>query len=151
MQTFHTVQDVMTTDVVTVGRHTAFKDIAGLFDQHRISAVPVVDAQRHVLGVVSEADLLARQTEPGHRMPITPNQRRRHTKAAGCRAHELMTAPAVTVGADADVVTAARLLQRHGVKRLPVLDAAGVLVGIVSRRDLLRVFLRTDHDIAART
>jgi CBS domain-containing protein len=76
--------------------------------------------------------------------------RRRRTaraKAAGDTAAELMTAPAVTVGPEASVAEAAKLLERHGIKRLPVVDEAGRLVGIASRADLLKVFLRSDEDI----
>lgn len=138
----------MTTDVVTVNRDTPFKDIAALLDRHAISAVLVVDEQRHVLGVVSEADLLARHDEPPNWLRWTPARRAAHRKATGRRAHTLMSTPTLTVGPDADLGTAARLLRRAGVRRLPVVDDQDVLVGLVSRRDLLGVFLRPDQDIA---
>ena len=146
------VQDLMTTQVVTVGPTTPFKEIVALLAEHRVSAVPVVDDDRRVLGIVSEADLILKEEYPegpprgrlfqGHR------QREERAKAAGDTASELMTAPAVTVGPDASVAQAARLLHRHGIKRLPVVDPAGPLLGIVSRADLLKVFLRSDADIA---
>jgi CBS-domain-containing membrane protein len=77
-------------------------------------------------------------------------RRRRKTraKAAGGTAAELMTSPAVTIGPDGGVAQATRVLHHHGIKRLPVVDPAGPLLGIVSRADLLKVFLRSDADIA---
>lgn len=146
------VRDVMTGDVVTVNEHTPFKEIAQLLADHRVSALPVLDAGGRVVGIVSEADLLLKEEYPAG--PPTgwlfEGRRRRATraKATGGTAVELMTAPAVTVGPDATVAEAARLLHRHGVKRLPVVDPAGPLLGIVSRADLLKVFLRSDDEIA---
>ena len=98
--------------------------------------------------MVSQADLLPTQEaqEPSRsRWPW----RRPAPRARGTTAGELMTSPAITVGPDATVVDAAKLLDRHGIKRLPVVDRNGRLVGIVSRRDLLTVFLREDEDLAA--
>lgn len=144
----HAVADVMTRDVVTVHRHTAFKDIVILLARHHISAVVVVDHARHVLGVVSEADLLTKESEQGSHATLVPRHRQARTKSTANRAFQLMTSPAVTITADQDITTAARALQRGGIKRLPVVDEHGALVGIVSRGDLLSVFLRTDNDIA---
>ena len=111
-----------------------------------------MDQDGRVAGIVSEADLLLKEEFPegpasgrrfqGHR------QRVERAKAAGDTAAELMTTPAVTVGPDATVTEAARLLHRHGIKRVPVVDPAGPLLGIVSRADLLKVFLRSDAEIA---
>lgn len=147
-----TVGDVMTAQVVTVAPHTAFKDIAILFAQHHISAVPVIDEQRHVLGIVSETDLLSKESElaepGGHwQLPGTRLHRLR-AKAGMTRAQDLMSTPARTVGPDETIPSAARLLQQHGINRMPVVDADGVLIGIVSRHDLLSLFVRSDHDIA---
>ncbi|SDI14459.1 BON domain-containing protein [Actinokineospora alba] len=143
------IQNVMTTDVATVTADTPFKEIVSLLDSRHISAVPVVDPAGKVLGVVSHADLLARQ------ITQDPDERRSlltwlmpHDHAEGDTAGELMTAPAHTITADDTVIHAAKELRRHGVKRLPVVDEAGVLVGIVSRVDLLSVFLRDDDEIA---
>ena len=147
------VREVMTQDVVTVDEHAPFKDVATLIAERRVSAVPVLDREGRVLGIVSEADLLLKEEFPegsaSRRLFQGRRQRIDRAKAAGDTAAELMTAPAVTVGPDASVAEAARLLDRHGIKRLPVVDPAGPLLGIVSRADLLKVFLRPDADIAA--
>jgi CBS-domain-containing membrane protein len=145
------VRDVMTREVVTVDEHASFKEIATLIAERRVSALPVLDGKGHVVGIVSEADLLLKEEfaeEPTkNRLFQSRRQRQTRAKAAGDTAAELMTSPAVTVGPEASVAGAARLLHRHRVKRLPVIDPAGPLLGIVSRADLLKVFLRSDADI----
>jgi CBS-domain-containing membrane protein len=146
------VRDVMTPEVVTVGEQTSFKEIAAMMAERRVSALPVLDDEGRVAGIVSEADLLLKEEFPegpasGHLFQGR-RQRIKRAKAAGATAAELMTAPAVTVGPDATVTEAARLLHRHGIKRMPVVDPAGPLLGIVSRADLLKVFLRSDAEIA---
>jgi CBS domain-containing protein len=119
--------------------------------RHRVSALPVVDDQGRVLGVVSEADLLLKEEcpDPDADLALVWTRRRRaeHDKAAAAVARDLMTVAVVSVGPHAGVAEAARLLHRHGVKRLPVVDREGRLLGIVSRADLLKVFARPDHDI----
>jgi CBS domain-containing protein len=146
------VGDVMTRDVVSVATTAGYKEIADLMVRHGVSAVPVVDAQRRVLGVVSEADLLAK-LEYADRVPRHPLAARRvrvdRQKAAGDTAGELMTAPAVTVGPTQTVTRVARLMDAARVKRLPVVDGDGRLVGIVSRRDLVRMYTRSDREIQA--
>ncbi|WP_316772599.1 CBS domain-containing protein [Streptomyces sasae] len=146
----YAVSDVMTRTVVAVRRGAAFKDIVKTMRGWRVSAVPVLDDQGRVMGVVSEADLLHKE-EVRDGAPEGPARPRRPddlTRAAATTAGELMTAPAVTVRADATLPQAARRMARHGVKRLPVVDADGVLTGVVSRVDLLKVYLRDDEDIA---
>jgi len=145
------VQDVMTTSVVTIDRITPYKEIAQLLAQHRISGVPVLTLGRHVAGIVSEADLLAVEDEH-----VRHAHRTGHVHLPGHRpahgdltAAELMTSPAVTIHPDAPIPSAARLMVAHHVRRLPVVDPDGRLIGIVTRRDLLSVFLRPDEDIAA--
>ena len=148
----HRVRDVMTTSVITVDRITTYKEIAGLLAKHHISSVPVLILGRHVAGVVSEADLLsledkrerdARQhAEGGLHLHLT---RQKHW---GLTAEELMTSPAITIHPDASLPAAARLMNSHHLKRLPVVSPDGTLAGIVSRCDLLTVFLRPDEDIA---
>ncbi|MER6175184.1 CBS domain-containing protein [Streptosporangium sp. NPDC001681] len=156
------VNEVMTRAVASVNGSTPFKDVAEVLIAHGVSAVPVVDAENHVLGVVSEADLLAKEEfkeqyyREGYRPPLRARLRYRLSregrsakeKAQGDTAAELMTAPAVTIAPNAPVVSAMRLMDERGVKRLPVVDREGRLEGIVSRQDLLKVFLRTDDEIA---
>jgi CBS domain-containing protein len=137
-----------------VHRNTAFTDIAALFAVHRISTVPVLDDNRRVLGVVSETDLFSKGKDRAHdrngvHSPALVHRRRLRGRGGAARAHELMSAPAITVDADAAVATAAQRLERDDVKHLPVVDHDGRLLGIVGRSDLLRVYLRPDRDIAA--
>ena len=145
------VDSVMTADVLTVRPRTGFKHIATLLSTHDISAVPVIDGEHRVLGVVSEADLVAKYESPSMDQPPLWSAARRDAwlKATATTAEDLMTSPAITVGVDADIAKAARLMTDHRVKRLPVVDADDRLVGIVSRHDLVRVFVRPDNEIAA--
>jgi CBS domain-containing protein len=144
------VGDVMTREVVSVAADMGYKQIADLMVRHAVSAVPVVDAERHVLGVVSEADLLAK-LEYADRVPrhvlTTRRMRNGRTKAAGDTAGDLMTAPPVTIRATETVTGAARLMEAARIKRIPVVDEDGRLVGIVSRRDLVRLYTRPDHEV----
>jgi CBS domain-containing protein len=144
------VSDVMTRDVATVRGGTGYKEIADLLVSRSVSAVPVVDEDRQVLGVVSEADLLAK-LEYADRMPRHPLAVRRvgagRRRATGETAAELMSAPAVVIGTGATVARAARLMDAARVKRLPVVDEQGRLVGVVSRRDLVRLYSQTDEQI----
>ena len=145
------VSDVMTTSVVTVDRITPYQEIDRLLTERRISGVPVLMMGRQVAGVVSEADLLAAEDESARqaRMASTTGRRWRLRKQphVSLTAGTLMTEPAITIGPDATIPAAARLMNTHHVRRLPVIDADGKLIGIVSRRDLLSVFLRPDADI----
>jgi CBS domain-containing protein len=145
------VSDVMTTSVITVDRITPYKEIARLLAEHRISGVPVLKMGREVAGVVTEADLVAAQADAMRRLRAAarPNWLRGRQRHPAVTAGELMTSPAVTIGPLATVPAAARLMSDHHVRRLPVVDQHGRLIGIVSRRDLLSVFLRPDEDIAA--
>jgi CBS domain-containing protein len=145
------VSDVMTTSVVTVDRYTSYQEIDRLLTERRISGVPVLKMGRQVAGVVSEADLLAAEDETARqaRMAGTLGRRWRLRKQphVNLTAGTLMTSPAITIGPDATIPAAARLMNTHHVRRLPVVDEKGGLVGVVSRRDLLSVFLRPDEDI----
>jgi CBS domain-containing protein len=147
MPVHRTVSDQMTHTVVRAGTDTPFKEIVRLLADNDVTALPVVDDQDRPLGVVSEADLLrkeADQPEPAGLPGLldVPPRAAAHT---GTTAGGLMSAPAVVAQPEWSVVQAARTMDRAGVKRLPVVDDAGRLVGIVSRSDLLRVFLRRDH------
>ncbi|MGW6982809.1 CBS domain-containing protein [Streptomyces sp. NPDC054932] len=125
------VADLMTPTAVSVQRGTPFKEIARLLKEFDISAVPVVDEAERPVGVVSEADLL----------------RKRSSGSGTNTAADLMTSPAITARTEWSVVRAARVMRGRQVKRLPVVDAAGRLIGILSRGDLLQLFLRRDHAI----
>uniref|UniRef100_A0AAU2UXX8 CBS domain-containing protein n=1 Tax=Streptomyces sp. NBC_00003 TaxID=2903608 RepID=A0AAU2UXX8_9ACTN len=146
----HTVSDVMTHTVVSVGREAAFKEIVELMRQWRVSSLPVVEGEGRVIGVVSEADLLPKEEFRDSDPSLLPMRRVSDVAKAGAlTAGELMTAPAVTVHADATLAQAARTMTLRKVKRLPVVDRLGVLEGVVSRSDLLKVFLRSDAELAA--
>ena len=145
------VSDVMTTSVLTVDRITPYQDIDRLLTEHGISGVPVLMMGRQVAGVVSEADLLAAEDESARRVrmarAVGRRWRLRKQPHVSLTAGSLMKAPAITIGPDATIPAAARLMNTHHVRRLPVIDSGGQLVGIVTRRDLLSVFLRPDSDI----
>ncbi|NBM17615.1 CBS domain-containing protein [Streptomyces sp. GC420] len=145
-----TVGELMTTAVVRVRRDTGFKDVAIHLAEHGITAVPVVDDQDRPVGVVSEADLLRKQEsrrDPGGHRTAAYLEPADRAKARALTAGELMTGPAVTARPQWSVVEAARAMAHDRVKRLPVVDDTGRLVGIVSRGDLMRVFLRRDPAI----
>ena len=143
------VRDIMTTSVVTVDRITPYKEIVRLLVEHKISGMPVLSMGRKVTGVVSEGDLLAaRDGSPSARSGWRHWTFGREVHR-GRTADVLMTSPAVTIHPDATIAAAARLMNSHHIRRLPVVDADGKLAGIVSRRDLLSIFLRPDADIAA--
>ncbi|WP_320779565.1 CBS domain-containing protein [Streptomyces sp. CRN 30] len=144
------VSDVMTHTVVAVGTDAPFKDIVALLQQWKVSALPVLEGEGRVIGVVSEADLLPKE-EFRDSDPDRFVQRRRLrdlAKAGGMTAADVMTSPAVTVHAGTLLAEAARVMAQRGVKRLPVVDSQGLLEGVVSRGDLLKVFLRPDEEIA---
>jgi CBS domain-containing protein len=145
------VADVMTGDVATVGPATPVKEIVRELAQRRVSALPVVDLEGRVLGVVSEADLLLKEgrgalADPPRRFEAA-SRRAQRVKAGATVAADLMTAPALTIAPDAPVADAAREMRERGVKRLVVVDEHDRLAGIISRGDVIRVFLRPDGDI----
>ncbi|MGW2702737.1 CBS domain-containing protein [Streptomyces sp. NPDC001340] len=144
------VNDVMTHRVVALRTGAAYKDIVKVMCEWRVRALPVLDDAEHVVGVVSEADLLPKEeysdgdvVRYGQTWDLDEVR-----KADAVTAGELMNAPAVTVAPDAGLAQAARIVARNRVKRLPVVGRDGTLKGIVSRSDLLKVFLRDDKDIA---
>ena len=143
------VKDVMSTHVIAVRANASFKEMATRLREHRVSAFPVLDEDNKVIGVVSEADLLTKEAleyaVPGGVSGILHH--REQAKASGVTAADLMTKPAVTIGPYEPVTHAARLMYARKVKRLPVVDDTGKLVGIVSRADVLSVYSRPDVDI----
>jgi CBS domain-containing protein len=143
------VRDVMTTSVVAVHEDAGFKEMVTTMRNRQISALPVIDAGGQVIGVVSEADLLLKETVPALPQGLTRLawRLRQRSKADGVTAAEVMTRPAVTVSEDAFVAEAARLMQSRLIKRLPVIGGDGRLRGIVSRADLLSIYERPDTEI----
>lgn len=145
-----TVQDVMTRGVVSAYRGALFKDIVRVMVKRGVTAVPVVDEGHRVAGIVSESDLFAKEEHKGagrRRRLRRHRDRLSQAKADAMTAEGLMTTPAITIRPEATIAQAARLLAQHRIKRLPVVDDEGRLLGIVSRRDLLQVFVRTDEEI----
>jgi CBS domain-containing protein len=130
-----TVADVMTEDPITIGPVTSFKACTNLMRIHEVSALPVVDRESKILGIVSEADLLAKEARP------------LRGKAKATRASELMTTDPITTSASSPLAAAASLMFQHHVKVLPVIDPQRHVVGVVSRAQILKVFLRSDESI----
>ena len=144
------VRDVMTTPVVTVTEATSYRDVVDRLMDSGASGVPVVDGDM-VVGVITEADLLCRMeygpAAPQRRLIERKRQRVGRGKADGVIAADMMTTPAITTGPTVTLAAAARVMDAERIKRLPVVDTNGHLVGIVSRRDLLRVYLRDDDAV----
>jgi CBS domain-containing protein len=146
-----TVRDVMTTRVLAVTATTDFRQIAEIFRQYRVSACPVINDAGQVLGVVSEADLLHKAADTDFPVGLIRLQWKlsEQSKATAVTAGELMTSPAVTITAAAPVTVAAKAMQDRRLKRLPVVDDSGKLIGIVSRVDVLSIYERADSAIRA--
>lgn len=146
-----TVGDVMTTDVVSVTEDTPYRKIVDILAERRVSAVPVIDGFDRVVGVVSEADLLYKieYADDDHEQRIFqwPSRRAARAKAHGETAKNLMSTPVVTVPPSTSVTVAAKLMDHEHVKRIPVVNDIGRLVGIVARSDLLKTYLRPDPAI----
>jgi CBS domain-containing protein len=144
-----TVRDVMTTRVIAVREDADYKDIVCALRRYQVSACPVVDHDGRVIGVVSEADLLYKATDPEMPIGLIRLEWRLHeqTKATAVTAGQLMTAPPIVIDPSAPVRVAAKVMQDRQIKRLPVTGPDGRLVGIVTRSDVLSVFERPDSDI----
>jgi CBS domain-containing protein len=146
------VKDLMTTNVLAVRSSTKLKDAAVLLAEHRISGLPVVDPDGHVLGVFSEGDILYKETgardKPGffERLLAVPPVGL-DLKLAARTVGEAMSAPALTIGPRRPVTEAATVMIEEGVNRLPVIDDEERLIGIITRADLVRAFVRSDAEI----
>jgi CBS domain-containing protein len=144
-----TVREAMTKTVVTAPEEAPFKELVRVMREYRVSAVPIVNHEGSIVGVVSEADLLLKEAPD----VITPHvfqgkvHREERRKAEAKIARDLMTHPAITIRPDAPVTEAAKLMHERHVKRLPVLDESGAIIGVVSRVDLLADYLRDDAEI----
>ena len=150
------VRDVMTRKVIVVTEGTSFGDMVDLMVRHQISAIPVVDEDGGLLGMVSEADLISKQAYGGRRRPVSdgfgglPRRDAREViRSRGRTARGVMSAPVETSLPDEPLRAVARRMVQNRLKHLPVVDQAGRLVGIVSRCDLLLAFDRRDDEIAA--
>lgn len=146
-----TVSDVMTSQVHVARPLTPFKRLVQLIEENKISAVPIVDEQGVPIGIVSESDLLLKERR--HEFEAEPNRlhplrrREQRAKADGVVASEIMTTPPITIRSDTTLPQAARLMQERNIRRLVVVDERGRIAGVVSRSDLLQVFLRTDEEL----
>ena len=145
------VSDVMTTPVVAAREATPFKELARVMTERRISALPVLNTEDRVVGMVSEADLLPKEVhrddQQGRRVLRFSHEHDSVIKAEGDTAGQVMTMSVATIHPEATVVEAAREMARRHVKRLPVVNRDARLVGIVARADLLKTFLRADEEI----
>ena len=146
-----TVSDVMTRQVHVASALTPFKLLVRLIEENRISAIPIVDEQGVPIGLVSESDLLLkeRQQELDSKRNLVHPLKRRHdrAKADAVVASELMSSPPITIASEASLSQAARLMHERNVRRLVVVDERGTIAGVVSRSDLLQVFLRSDEEL----
>jgi CBS-domain-containing membrane protein len=146
-----TVGDVMTSAVVMVQDSASFKEIVRRMEASGVSALPVVDAEGRLVGIVSEADLLLKEEHALKPMRWRPFERKgrriQRTKSDGLVAAQVMTSPVTTIAPGASLGQAARLMHQKRVKRLPVVDEEDKVIGIVSRADLLMVFMRPDDEI----
>jgi len=140
------VREIMTKNVVTVKRESTIDEVSVLFSENKISGLPVVDEYNRVIGVVSEADILAMAgMEKGHTFKDIlrhllgePLPKRKH----GDRVGEVMSSPAITTRAEADVREVAEILENRRIKRLPVVDQENRLLGIISRGDIVKAMSR---------
>jgi CBS domain-containing protein len=139
-----TVADVMTRKVVAVRDGAEFKEIVAAMRNAHVSALPVLDSENHVIGVVSEGDLLVKEAAVAGQHKATRRHPAGADKATEVLAIGLMTQPAVTIGRDATVSEAAGVMSSKRVRRLPVVDGWGRLIGIVSQLDVLSVYSRED-------
>jgi CBS domain-containing protein len=138
------VRDVMTAPAVTVRPDAALKDVAVVLDEHRVTALPVVDDHQRLVGVISEADVVR------DAVPADPWDEPVHASHLGpylTRVGDVMSYHPVTVSPDTELAVAADLLVSTVVKSLPVVEG-GVVVGVISRRDIIAVLAHRDDRIA---
>ena len=145
------VEQIMTRDVLTIGPEAEVREVARIFVEHGISGLPVCGARREVLGVVSEGDILFKEQGPAERerplwSRLGGKSATETRKALAIKVLDAMTSPAITVSPYCSVAEAARLMSEHGVNRLPVIKGDD-LVGIVTRTDLVKAFIRSDEEI----
>lgn len=138
------VTEIMSRSVITVTPATPIKEAARLLVEHGVSALPVLDVRGELVGIVSEADLIKVEARPDPRSQATPMAPSAGT--APRRVSDVMTREVISVRAATEVSQAVRMMLDAGIKRVPVLDGRRV-IGVVSRRDLMRVIARNDHSV----
>jgi len=149
MQFDITVEDLMTKDVVTVQKEASLEEAARRLTGLRISGMPVVDDKDIVIGVVGELDLIT--AVGGEKGSLVKNMFRRMlgepvtSRKEGSTVGEVMSTPPITIRPQADIREAAHLLERHRIKRLPVVDEFGRLIGVISRADIVRGMSKSMH------
>jgi CBS-domain-containing membrane protein len=149
------VRDVMTTPAITVSPETPFPALVDRLLSHGVSGVPVIDTSGVIVGIVTEGDLVPKEAYGGHKRRliqvlgdlVAGGETRWAAKAKGRTAANVMTRDVTTVGPDVELRVAARRLIEAGVKRMPVVDETGHVLGVVSRRDMLQVLHRSDDEI----
>lgn len=139
------VSQIMSRPVITVTPDTPIKEAAKQLAEHHISAMPVVDSNDELVGIVSEADLLPLSMRPDPRSQATPQAASAGSEPATVA--EIMTRRVVVLPDDSEVSQAARIMIESDVKRVPIVKGRHV-VGIVSRSDLIKVIARRDEDLA---
>lgn len=149
MQFDITVADLMTKDVVTVKKESSLEEAARRLTGLRISGMPVVDDKDIVIGVVGELDLIS--AAGGERGSAVKNVFRRMlgepvpSRKQGDHVGDVMSAPPITIRPEADIREAAHILESHRIKRLPVVDEFGRLIGVISRADIVRGMSKSMH------
>ncbi|HET9243862.1 MAG TPA: CBS domain-containing protein [Gaiella sp.] len=146
------IKELMKENPIAVGPETPLRDVAIILTEGGFSGLPVIGERLEVLGVVSEADILVKEQGTATRRGgvlgwLLAEEVPDTAKLAARTAGQAMTLPAITIGPEADVSSAARLMTEKGIKRLPVVNPDGTLIGIVTRADLVRAFARPDHEI----
>ncbi|MEU8203755.1 CBS domain-containing protein [Streptosporangium sp. NPDC049046] len=145
------VREVMGGTAIAVRPEATFTEMVDAMRRFKVGALTVIDADDHPIGMVSDDDLLLRETDSGARAGgvfDSHKRRQEHRKAAGGTARQIMTTPAITITKDTAVRDAARLMHRHRIKQLPVIDAVtGRITGTVHQSDLLQVFARPPEEI----
>ena len=147
------IRELMSENPIAVGPETPLRDVAIILTENGFSGLPVIGERLEVLGVVSEADILVKEQGPVNRRGgvlgwlLAGDAGPDAVKLAARTAGEAMTSPAITIGPEAHVSYAARLMTENGIKRLPVVDSHGTLIGLVTRADLVRAFARADDEI----
>ncbi|MEU0484528.1 CBS domain-containing protein [Streptosporangium sp. NPDC006013] len=147
------VSDVMGRTAIAVRQDAGFADIVNVMRRFAVGAVTVIDLDRRPIGVVSQDDLLLKESDTmRHSISIFEStaRRREHEKAAAVVAKDLMTSPAITVTPGMPARDAARLMHDKKIEQLPVIDpVTGRIAGILHRSDLLRVFDRPEAELRA--